>query len=278
VDAPETKYAKTIDGVHIAYQVVGSGPIDVVVVAWGLDVETVWSLRRSGAFVRRLASFSRLILLDRRGTGRSDHVLDRDQQLTLESRIEDIVAVMDAAGSGRAVLMGIEDGGFSVAAMFAATLPERTAGLIGYGAKARSLWAPDYPWGQTPAEYEAEIDEVERGWGTAELARSWADDVYPDGRDDPLEIQEFASWMRSLGGPGDAASWYRVDRDTDIRELLPSIRVPTLMIHRLADRAVPIEHARYITAHIPNAELPSSSETPMGGRPMMTSRRRLSDS
>ena len=134
---PKTRYATTVDGVHIAYQVAGDGPIDLVVLASGLGLGEVWRGRRTGAFLRRLASFSRLILLDRRGTGSSDHVIDRMQQLSLENRMEDVRAVMDAVGSSRAVLLGLEGGGFPVAAIFAATLPERTAGLIAYGSTAR---------------------------------------------------------------------------------------------------------------------------------------------
>ena len=122
--SPATRYARTNDGVHIAYQVVGDGPIDLVLVASGLGLGQIWRALRTGSFLERLASFSRLILLDRRGTGLSDHILDREQQLTLESRMEDVRAVMDAAGSSRAALLGLDPSGGSVAVMFAATLPD----------------------------------------------------------------------------------------------------------------------------------------------------------
>ena len=171
MEVPETRYAKTSDGVHIAYQVAGGGAVDLVLVASGLGLGQIWRGRHSGAFLQRLASFSRLILLDRRGTGLSDHVLDREQQLTLESRMEDVRAVMDAVDSARATLLGLESTGFAVAAMFAATLPERTAGLIAYGAMAREQWAPDYPFGIMQEESDAQIADVERAWGTDELAR-----------------------------------------------------------------------------------------------------------
>jgi class 3 adenylate cyclase len=255
VDAPETRYAKTTDGVHIAYQVVGDGPVDLVILASGLGLGQIWRGRHSGAFLQRLASFSRLILLDRRGTGLSDHVLDREQQLTLESRMEDVRAVMDAADSARATLLGLESPGFAVAAMFAATLPERTAGLIAYGARARELWAPDYPFGVTHEESDADIAEIERAWATDELARGGVEVLYPSARDDALEVEDLAAWMRGIGGPGDAAIWSRVDRDIDLRDLLPSIRVPTLVVHRREDRTVSIEHGRFLAAHIPGAEL-----------------------
>jgi class 3 adenylate cyclase/pimeloyl-ACP methyl ester carboxylesterase len=254
VDVPETRYAKTADGVHIAYQVGGGGPVDLVLVASGLGLGEIWGSRSTGPFLRRLASFSRLILLDSRGSGLSDHILDRAQQLTLESRMEDVRAVMDATDSARATLLGLELGGFAVAAMFAATLPERTAGLIAYGAMARALWAPDYPFGFPQEEADAGLADVERAWATDELAREYVGVLYPSARDDALVIEEFKAFMRGLGGPGDAAILGRVDYGLDLRDLLPSIRVPTLVIHRRDDRAVPIEHGRYLAAHIPGAE------------------------
>ena len=255
VHPSSTRYATTVDGVHIAYQVAGNGAIDLVVVASGLGLGEIWRGRRSGLFLRRLASISRLIVLDRRGTGLSDHVLDRMQQLAPENRMEDVRAVMDAVGSSRAVLLALETGGLPVAAMFAATLPERTAGLIAYGAVARELWAPDFPFGYAQEEYDADIAKLERTWGTEELARLWVSELYAESEPDPRDTEELAGWMRSIGGPGDVVQWARVDRDTDIRDLLPSIRVPTLVVHRRDDRAVSVEHGRYLAAHIPGAEL-----------------------
>jgi len=253
-ETPEVRYARTVDGVHIAYQVAGGGPIDLVVVASGLGLGKIWASRRSDTFPGRYTAFSRLILLDRRGTGLSDHIVDREQQLTLESQLEDIRAVMDAAGSERAVLLGFESG-FAVAAMFAATFPERTAALISFGAMARELWAPDYPFGDPLAEWDAELEEVERGWGTAALAQRWLAGMNPAGAHDPREIEDFVGWMQSIGGPGDAVRWFLVDRDIDLRDILPSIRVPTLVLHREGDLAVSVEHGRYLAEHIPGAEL-----------------------
>ncbi len=252
---PATRYARTVDGVHIAYQVVGDGPIDLVLVASGLGLGQIWRALRAGSFLERLASFSRLILLDRRGTGLSDHILDREQQLTLEGRMEDVRAVMDAAGSPRAALLGLDPSGGAVAIMFAATLPERTAALIVYGAAAREVRAPDYPIGPTLAEFDAGVADIERGWGSEELAQRWVASLHPAVRDDPREIEDFVAWMLSVGGPGDSARGFRVDRDTDIRDLLPSVRVPTLVIHRRDDVFADIEHGRYLAAHIPGADL-----------------------
>jgi class 3 adenylate cyclase len=254
MDTPETRYAKTVDGVHIAYQVAGEGPLDLVVMASALGLGRIWTSRHAWNFPQRFTTFSRLILLDRRGTGLSDHILESDQQLTLESQMDDVRAVMDAAGSDRAVLLGMETG-FAVAAMFAATLPERTAGLIAYGAQARALWAPDYPFGRPATEFDAEIREMEDGWGTPAAARIWLSDLHPGVQDDPLEIEDLVEWMQAVGGPGDAIRWATVDNDLDLRDILPSIRVPTLILHRTGDRVTPIENGRYLAAHIPGAEL-----------------------
>jgi pimeloyl-ACP methyl ester carboxylesterase len=169
VAAPEICYARTTDGGHIAYQVAGDGPLDLVVVASGLGLGRIWDTTRSSTFPMAFAAFSRLILLDRRGTG-SDHIIEREQQLALESQMEDVRAVMDAVGSDRAVLAGFESG-FAVAAMFAATYPKRTAGLVAYAARARQLWAPDYPIGMSLAESDADLEDIERSWGTPALAR-----------------------------------------------------------------------------------------------------------
>ncbi len=129
MDSPETRYAKTVDGVHIAYQVLGDGPVDIMLVGWLLGLDNVWRWPRAAGFFRMLASFGRLILLDRRGTGLSDHGSDRARAKELDARMDDLRAVMDAAGSERAILFGIEDG-FSLTALFAATYPERTVALI----------------------------------------------------------------------------------------------------------------------------------------------------
>ena len=251
---PETRYAKTVDGVHIAYKVIGDGPSDLVLASWAMNVDALWGWERHADALRRLASFSRVLAFDRRGTGASDHIADRSRQQSLEARMDDIRAVMDAAGSERALLVGIEDG-FPLAAMFAATYPERTLALIGWSASARSLWASDYPWGTSATAWDEEARDVERRWRTIELAREWSTYVFPDFANDEKRIEQFALWMRAMGGPSDAVALYQVDRDTDIRDLLPIIRVPTLIVHRVDDRALSIDHGRYVAQHIPGAEL-----------------------
>ena len=260
MDVPETRYAKTVDDVHIAYQVVGDGPIDIVLLGWLTNVEHIWSWPRAATFFRKLATHARLIMLDRRGTGLSDHSSERARAKELEARMDDIRAVMDASGSERAVLLGIEDG-FSLVSLFAATYPERTIGIVAYGATARTAWAPDYPFGMSPEEFADELAAIERGWGTRELVREWMKYVFPDDVDDEETIRHFGSWMRNGGGPGDAVSWYEVDWEVDVREILPTIRVPTLVIHRVDDMSVPIENGRFIADHIAGAtiiELPGS--------------------
>jgi class 3 adenylate cyclase len=250
---PETGYAKTADGVHIAYQVFGEGRVDLVLASWAMNIDALWGWEPHADALRRLASFARVLAFDRRGTGSSDHISNRGHQQSLEARMDDIRAVMDTARSERAVLVGIEDG-FALAAMFAATYPERTLALIGWSASARSLWAPDYPWAMSATAWDEEARQVERGWGTLGLAKDWSAFVFPDLTDDAERVRRYAVWMRATGGPSDAVALYDVDREMDIRNLLPVIRVPTLIVHRVNDRALSIEHGRYVAEHIAGAE------------------------
>ena len=166
---PETQYAKTADGVHIAYQVVGQGRVDLVfVMGWTSNIEAMWEEPSLARFLSRLASFGRLILLDKRGVGLSDRVPDTELP-ALETRMDDVRAVMDAAGSERAVVFGVSEGG-PMSLLFAATYPERTLALILYGTAARFAWAPDFPWGRTLDEFHEELEEMDRAWGTREYA------------------------------------------------------------------------------------------------------------
>jgi pimeloyl-ACP methyl ester carboxylesterase len=162
LDIPETRYARSGD-VAIAYQVIGDGPIDLVFApGFVSNIEAGWSVPGRGEFLRALAEFTRVIQFDKRGTGMSDPLRD---ELTLEVPMDDVRAVMDAAGSERAALLGVDSGGM-MSAVFAATYPERTSGLILCGTSARTLWAPDHPWGRTEAEHLRMIDRYERFWGT----------------------------------------------------------------------------------------------------------------
>ena len=175
---PDTRYAKSGD-VHIAYQVLGEGPVDLVFVpGFVSNVEALWSDPLRAAFFRRLASFSRLILFDKRGTGMSDRT---SQIFTLEQRMEDVQAVMDAAGSDRAALFGISEGG-PMSFVFAASHPQRTRALVVCGSYARRSWAPDYPWGWKDDRWNAVLSNIERNWGTPQgvALNMWAPSIATD--------------------------------------------------------------------------------------------------
>ncbi|HKY48919.1 MAG TPA: alpha/beta hydrolase, partial [Acidimicrobiia bacterium] len=162
---PVTDYATTADGLHIAYQIVGTGPTDLVFAPGAAsNVDAAWDWPLMSAFLRRLATFSRLIIFDRRGTGLSDRIMTSPSQSTLEARMDDIRAVMDAAGSGRATLFTTEEG-LALGVLFAATYPHRTAALISSNGVACQRWQPDYPWAVPDSEWEQDLDDVRRGWG-----------------------------------------------------------------------------------------------------------------
>jgi pimeloyl-ACP methyl ester carboxylesterase len=242
----ETRYAKSGD-VNVAYQVVGEGPLDLVLVpGWVSHVERVWEEPAYAAFLRRLASFSRLIILDRRGTGLSDRV---SRLPTLEERMDDVRAVMDAAHSERAALFGISEGG-PMCMLFAATYPQRTAALVLYGTFARNIWAPDYPWGHTPEVVAAWLERVEREWGTGITAQVFA----PSVAQDEGFVQRWARFERNAVSPGGARALLQLALDCDVRDVLPSIRVPTLILHRSGDAMARVDGARYIAARIPGAK------------------------
>ena len=262
MNVPETRYAKTADGVHIAYQVLGEGPPDLVFVpGFVFNVEHLWEgWPRAAAFARRLATFSRLILFDRRGTGLSDHIVGSEEQLTLEARMDDIRAVMDAAGSERSILLGFEEA-IALCIVFAATYPDRTSALVAHSPGA-GRWAPDTPWRWTDEDWSNYLEHTEGEWGTIEWAEEEGRLVWPDIGDDPVWWSDYASWMRRSVSPGDAETLLRIDSETDASDVLPAIRVPTLVIHRTGDRAGPVEEARYMARRIPGAllvELPGAN-------------------
>src|SRR5262249_11967299 len=157
----------------------------------------------------------------------------------------------DAAGSDRAVLLCFEQ--IAPAAVFAGSFPSRTLGLILYEPRARTTWAADYPWGITPERLAKDRGDVESRWGTIELAREWLMDLWPERADDPSVVEGFASWQRHGGGPGDALSWIDAEQDLDLRPILPAIRVPTLVIHRIGEPILDDEEVRAAAALIPGA-------------------------
>jgi pimeloyl-ACP methyl ester carboxylesterase len=255
VTVPETRYAVTADGVHIAYQVFGDGSHDLLFCpGFVFNVEAVWRLWPKAwvDIFRRLATFSRVILFDRRGTGLSDRIVG-GEQMSLEARMDDIRAVMDAVSSERAVLVGLEDG-FGLCAMFSATYPERTTALVGMSATASGVERDGYPGGWSPQDLETELAMVERSWGSVELAVEWSKDVWPH-ETDPAWFRDYATWTRACVSPGDAMKLLRVDAETDVCDLLPTIGVPTLILHRVGDRVEPVAVARYLAERIPGATL-----------------------
>ena len=247
-DIPETRYAKSGD-CHIAYQIVGKGPIDVVFIPGFVShVENFWEEPRPAHFYRRLASFARLIIFDKRGTGMSDPV-PVGQLPTLEQRMDDVRAVMDAAGSERAALVGISEGG-PLSLLFAATHPDRTAAIVLIGTFARIAWAPDYTFGTPPEAYDALLQRMERGWGKGVLLSAMA----PSLANDAAAREWWGRFQRQACSPGAAVALLRMAYEIDARPILPAIRVPALILHRVGDRIMPIEHARYMAQRIPGAE------------------------
>ena len=254
---PETRYARSGD-VSIAYQVAGDGPIDLVVApGWVSNVEVLWEDPAVARFFGRLATFSRLILFDKRGTGQSDRVADMP---TLETRMDDVRAVMDAVGSTRAALCGYSEGGV-MCALFAATYPDRTAALVMVGSYARSRKASDYPWGRPDAALGELLDAIRDGWGGPVGFEARAPSLARDER----ARQWWARFLRMSASPGAAAALARMNWDIDVRGILPAIRVPTLVVHSTGDLAIPVGAARYLSEHIGGARLrllPGSDHLP----------------
>ena len=246
LETPEVRYARSAD-VSIAYQVVGNGPVDVVFVPFLINLVWAWEQPIFVDFCRRLTSFSRLILLDKRGTGLSDRPREMP---TLETRMDDIRAVMDAAGSERAALLGAGSPGGQVAAVFAATYPERTVALILQNTWPRVVAAPDFPAGYPVEFWHKRVREARTSWGSREYQRAELRRFFPSFVDDPVFEQWHVNHERLAASPGAAAWFMRVLMETDIREVLPAISVPTLMLYRHEWR----EACLYMAERIPNAE------------------------
>lgn len=262
VSAPRVQYARSGD-VNIAYQVVGSGPIDIVfVMGWVSHLEYFWNEPNFARFLSRLASMSRLVLFDKRGTGLSDPVPVHELP-TLEQRMDDVRAVMDAAGSERAVLLGVSEGG-PMCGLFAATYPEKTEALIMIGSYARRLRDLDYPWGPTRAERDAFCRHLLQEWGGPVGIEERA----PSLAGDPAFRNWWASYLRMGASPGAAVALTEMNAEIDVRSVLPSVRVPTLVLHRTGDRCLNVEEGRYLASHIAGAEfveLPGDDHLPFVG-------------
>jgi class 3 adenylate cyclase/pimeloyl-ACP methyl ester carboxylesterase len=245
--APITRYARS-DEASIAYQVVGEGGLDLLFVSgWITQVEHLWEAPANRRFLERLASFGRLILFDSRGTGLSDRVLDT---YTVEQETQDALAVLDAAGSERVALLTYAQGGL-VGAQLAADHPERVGALIMYASVARTSWAPDYDWAMTSEQREELSERNIAAWGEANggAMSAWA----PSMADDPALVAWFARMQRLAASPGEARVISRAMVDLDVREALPRIRVPTLIMHRPRELVWDVRHSHYLAEHIPGA-------------------------
>ncbi|MGE0133071.1 MAG: alpha/beta fold hydrolase [Blastocatellales bacterium] len=262
LDVPEVRYARSGD-VNIAYQVVGDGPFDLVfVMGWISHLEYFWSESSFARFLRRLAKFSRVILFDKRGTGLSDRV-PLDQLPTLEQRMDDVRAVMEAVGCERAVLCGVSEGG-PMCSLFSATYPEKTMALVMIGSYARRLKGEGYPWGPTEADRELFFDEIRQHWGGPVGLEERA----PSVANDPAFRDWWAAYLRRGASPGAALALTKMNTEIDIRHVLPTVRVPTLVIHRTGDPCLNVEEGRYLAENIPGAafvELPGIDHLPFVG-------------
>ncbi|MDO8491512.1 MAG: alpha/beta fold hydrolase, partial [Dehalococcoidia bacterium] len=243
---PETKYTQSGDA-SIAYQVLGQGPLDLVFVPGFVShVEYAWEDPSYARFLQQLASFSRLILFDKRGTGLSERIMGIP---TLEQRMDDVRAVMDAVGSQRAVLFGVSEGG-SMSVLFAATYPERASALVLYGAIAKGRLVDD-PSGAF-LEQDITSDEIWRkGWGGPIFIEIMAPSLAHDER----FRQWYAKFLRLSAGPTTVINLLRMNWQIDVSAILPIIHIPTLVLHRTADVGIEVEQGRYLAEHIPGAKL-----------------------
>jgi len=259
---PETMYARSGD-VNIAYQVIGDAPLDLVfVMGWVSHLEYFWREPSFARFLLRLASFSRLILFDKRGTGLSDHV-PINQLPTLEQRMDDVRAVMDAVGSERAALCGVSEGG-PMCSLFAATYPEKTLALVMIGTYAKRIRDAEYPWGPTLEQREQFFEVMRKQWG----GPVGIDERAPSVANDPQFRDWWATYLRMGASPGAAVALTQMNAEIDVRNVLPSIRVPSLVIHRSDDQCLKVEEGRFVAQRIPGAkfvELPGNDHLPFVG-------------
>jgi len=254
VAVPKTRYVKAPGGAHVAYQVVGDGPLDLVFASeWSTHVEAQWEYPPLARFLSRLASFSRLIVFDKQGIGLSDP-LSFDEVPTLERAMDDIRLVMDAVGSDRAALFATAGAG-PMTVLFVATYPERARALVLANTFARLARASDYPCGVSPDEQETYLRLVEDTWGTEPVEHSFGPEVAAD----PGFLVWLAHYQRLAASPGTALRMQRRFYETDVRQILPTVSVPTLVLHRAGNRFVPVGNGRYLAEHIADArycELP----------------------
>ena len=248
---PDVHYARNGE-VSLAYQVVGDGPRDMLLVSGFLsNVEYAWMYPSLSAFLSRLASFTRLILMDRRGSGLSDRFTEAPP---VETTLQDLEAVLDQVGSPRTTLFGLWDG-CEASVLFAATHPERVSSLILFTASAAQKPAVDYPWAWDHAYWEEWLASIRDGWGTRAWVVKNARWMGPAMLDDPQELDHWITYTRLAASPSSAEAVMRVSSDSDIREILPMVRTPALILHRVGDQIEPVEAGRYVASKMPNARL-----------------------
>ena len=248
MEAP-TKYAKSGD-VHIAYRIFGDGPRDIVLIPGTIShVELLWEVPSNEHLLKRLTAFARVIVFDKRGQGLSDRVAE----FTLEERIDDVRAVMDAAGSERATIYGWSEGG-PMCLMFAATYPHRTSALVLFGSFASMR---NEPWGVTPERFDLFLGQLDTHWGEGVLLRLNA----PSRSKDAAFVQWFARIERAAASPGSVLALMRANYELDVRHLLPTIHAPTLILHRAGDALTPVAAGRYLAEHIPGSKYIEMSGT-----------------
>jgi len=262
IEAPETRYVKSGDA-HIAYQVIGDGPMDLVFFGTTVShVEMIWEEPSAARLFERFAGFSRLIIFDKRGVGLSDPVPSNEAP-TLEERMEDVRAVMDAAGSDQAVLFGISEGG-QLAVMFAASCPDRVRALVLFSALARVAYAErDYPFGVQREVLDGFLRGVERHWGSPWILQA----VMPSALVDERRAGWWAQFFRRSTSVAGFVTQLGMNYDADVRHLLPLVQAPTLVLHGRDELFIPADHGRYLADHIPGAkyvELAGGDHLPWG--------------
>jgi pimeloyl-ACP methyl ester carboxylesterase/AraC-like DNA-binding protein len=246
---PKTRYTKSGD-INIAYQVIGNGPIDIVYIpGWVSNIDMMWAEPRLAAFLIRLTMFSRLILFDKRGTGLSDR---SDKYSTLEERMDDILAVMNAVNSKKAVLFSHSEGG-SASIRFSIDYPHRTRAIIGFGIFAKRRYSDDYPWAPTDEERELSYKMIEENWADGDMdgLRTLA----PSLAHDSSFMDWLASYLRAGASPGAALNLQKQNTHIDITGILSKVKVPVLLLFRKDDEDIKVEEGRYLNEHIPNSKL-----------------------
>jgi pimeloyl-ACP methyl ester carboxylesterase/class 3 adenylate cyclase len=262
---PEVRYARNGE-IAIGYSVIGAGPDDLVYLPPYNNLDIAWENPLYERFLRRLSSFARVIVIDRRGTGVSDRY-SPDDLPPLEELVDDLAAVLDEVGSERPVLFGLSDTG-ALCAMFASTRPERVSALVLYATAARGTQAPDYPWQWSEEEWQDYLGRTKAGWGTREYAEESLPFINPSLAGDQRMLVWWERFQRLSASPSALYAQEQVFRELDIRRLLPAISIPTLVLHRAQDLVEPVGAGRYLASEIAGAEyveLPGADHFPWAG-------------